>query len=115
MQLHFDILIIMNPDGSPTSISFVDLLHNLTEFDHNEGVYRIVTKLRINGTKGNIHIAHYSQHTCTCGKWQMERFPFSHALAVCRYRGDDTLSIVSTVYTTETYREQYHSDFMFSR
>ena len=63
--------------------------HTLTEFNYNEGVYRIVTKLRINENGGNTHTVSYYQHTCTCGKWQMERFPCSHALAVCRFRGDN--------------------------
>ena len=85
--------------------------HNLSGFDNNEGVYRIVTKARINDTGGNTHTVRYLQHTCTCGKWQMERFPCSHALAVCRYRGDNPLSIVSSVYTTMTYQTQYSSDF----
>ncbi|CAI9293003.1 unnamed protein product [Lactuca saligna] len=49
---------------------------------------------------------------CTCGKWQMERFPCSHALAVCRNRGDNPLSIVNNVYTTMTYRQQYNFGFV---
>ncbi|KAI3779089.1 hypothetical protein L2E82_08571 [Cichorium intybus] len=85
--------------------------HSLTEFDYNEGVYRIVTKFQINEKGGNTQTVHYFQHTCTCGKWQMERLPCSHALAVCRYRGDNPLSIVNTVYTTVTYKQQYNYAF----
>ncbi|KAL4577799.1 hypothetical protein LXL04_013913 [Taraxacum kok-saghyz] len=86
--------------------------HILTEFNYNEGVYRIVTKLQINGKGGNAQTVHYYQQTCTCGKWQMEMFPCSHAIAVCSYRGDNPLSIVNTVYTTMTYRQQYTSSFL---
>ncbi|GKA32151.1 hypothetical protein Tco_0718518 [Tanacetum coccineum] len=44
-------------------------------------------------------------------KWQMERFPCSHALAVCRHRGDNPLTIIHTVYTTAMFKQQYLSDF----
>ncbi|KAI3510380.1 hypothetical protein L1887_17323 [Cichorium endivia] len=85
--------------------------HTLSEFDYNEGVYRIVTRSRINGTCGITHTIRYFQHTCTCGKWQMERFPCSHALAVCRHRGDNPVSIVNVVYTSVTYKQQYNVGF----
>ncbi|KAL4575286.1 hypothetical protein LXL04_022128 [Taraxacum kok-saghyz] len=85
--------------------------HNLSDFDYNEGVYRIVTKLQISETGGNTHDVQYFQHACTCDKWQMERFPCSHALAVCRHRGDNPISIVNSVYYTDTYRKQYQYAF----
>ncbi|KAL4555228.1 hypothetical protein LXL04_037839 [Taraxacum kok-saghyz] len=78
---------------------------------NNEGVYRIVTKLQRSETGGNTHIVQYFQHSCTCGKWQMKRFPCSHALAVCRHRGDNPISIVNFVYYTDTYRKQYQYAF----
>lgn len=53
---------------------------------------------------GIMHIIHYFEHTYTCDKWQMEKFPCSHALAVCRYRGDNPFFIVSVVYTSVTYK-----------
>nr|GEX42832.1 hypothetical protein [Tanacetum cinerariifolium] len=40
--------------------------HHLSEFNYNEGVYKIVTKLHINDTGGNTDIARYFQQTCTC-------------------------------------------------
>ncbi|XP_023743043.2 uncharacterized protein LOC111891205 [Lactuca sativa] len=86
--------------------------HVLSEFHYNEGVYRVVTRSQINGTGGNTQTVNYFQHMCTCGKWQMERFPCSHALAVCRNRGDNPLSIVNNVYTTMTYRQQYNFGFV---
>nr|XP_043621865.1 uncharacterized protein LOC122593508 [Erigeron canadensis] len=86
--------------------------HQFSEFKYTEGVYRIITKLRTNGTGGNTHTVHYFQQACTCGKWQMERFPCSHALAVCRHRGDNPFTIINSVYTTTTYRQQYQSNFI---
>ncbi|KAL4576660.1 hypothetical protein LXL04_012758 [Taraxacum kok-saghyz] len=86
--------------------------HTLSEFHYNEGVYRIITKSQINGTGGNTHTVNYFQHMCTCGKWQMERFPCSHALAVCRNRGDNPFFIVNNVYTTMTYKQQYSFGFV---
>nr|KAJ0198637.1 hypothetical protein LSAT_V11C600325770 [Lactuca sativa] len=72
----------------------------------------IVTKLQINDKGGIAQTVHYYQQTCTCGKWKIERFSCSHAIAVCSYRGDNPLSIVNTVYTTVTYRQQYTSSFV---
>nr|KAJ0190406.1 hypothetical protein LSAT_V11C800448770 [Lactuca sativa] len=85
--------------------------HTLTESNYNEGVYRIVTKLRLNENRGNTHTINYYQHTCTCRKWQMERFPCSHALAVCRFREDNPFFIINDVYTTVTYKQQYNDGF----
>lgn len=48
--------------------------HTLSEFEFNEGVYRIDTKLGINGSGGNTDIVRYYQQTCACGKWQMDEF-----------------------------------------
>nr|KAJ0199828.1 hypothetical protein LSAT_V11C600325490 [Lactuca sativa] len=86
--------------------------HVLFEFHYNECVYRIVTRSQINGTRGNTQTVNYFQHMCTCGKWQIESFPCSHALAVCRNRGDNPHSFVTNVYTTMTYRQQYNFGFV---
>nr|KAJ0222719.1 hypothetical protein LSAT_V11C200062010 [Lactuca sativa] len=72
------------------------MAHNMNNFDYNEVVYRIVTKFQINGKRGNVQTVHYFQHTCTC---------------VCRYRGDNQLSIVNILYTTATYKQQYNYAF----
>lgn len=79
--------------------------HILTKFDYNECVYKIFTKLQINGKGRNAQTVHYYQQACICGKWQMERFPCSHNIAVCSYRWKNPLSIVNIVYTTVTYRQ----------
>ncbi|KAL4564885.1 hypothetical protein LXL04_028960 [Taraxacum kok-saghyz] len=53
-------------------------------------------------------MVHYFRHTCTCGKWQMEKISWSHAQAVFRHRWDNPISIVNYVYYIDTYRKQYH-------
>nr|KAJ0228426.1 hypothetical protein LSAT_V11C100026880 [Lactuca sativa] len=41
----------------------------------------------------------------------MERFPCSHALVVCGFRGDNHFSIINHVYTTVKYKKQYNDMF----
>ncbi|KAL4575710.1 hypothetical protein LXL04_011794 [Taraxacum kok-saghyz] len=77
-------------------------------FDYNEGVYRIVMKLLINGKGGNAQTVHYYQQTCTCGKWQLERFPCSHVIAVCSYREDNPLSISDWKIKTDDLKLSVH-------
>nr|KAJ0191836.1 hypothetical protein LSAT_V11C800424150 [Lactuca sativa] len=76
-------------------------IHTLTEFNYNE----------VNENGGNTHIVSYYQHTCTCGTWQMERCHCSHALTVCRFRGDNPFYIINLVYITVTYKQQYNDGF----
>ncbi|KAG6486407.1 hypothetical protein ZIOFF_054977 [Zingiber officinale] len=42
---------------------------------------------------------------------QMHRFPCSHAIAVCRHRGDNAIDLVDEVHTTKTYMTQYSGKF----
>lgn len=85
--------------------------HQVDEFDYTEGVYRVITVRRPNGKGGNPQTVYYYQQKCTCGKWQMNRFPCSHALAVCRKRGDAPANIVNEVYLNKTYKAQYAGKF----
>lgn len=51
------------------------------------------------------------QHTYTCSKYKMEIFPCSCGILVCQHITNDLISIVSNMYTTMTYRWQYHHVF----
>ncbi|KAL3502551.1 hypothetical protein ACH5RR_037000 [Cinchona calisaya] len=81
--------------------------HSVMVFDQSAGVYRIKTPRRVTGRGGNVQTVNYVQQTCTCGKWQMYRFPCSHALAVYRHKGDEPTRLLADHYTTRIYRDQY--------
>ncbi|KAD3338467.1 hypothetical protein E3N88_33988 [Mikania micrantha] len=85
--------------------------HMVTEFDYRRGRYRVVSKIQRNESGGNDYTIEYLNGTCSCGKWQIQRFPCSHALAVCRQRGDSPQSIINELYTMAAYRAQYDSEF----
>ncbi|KAJ9565830.1 hypothetical protein OSB04_001796 [Centaurea solstitialis] len=80
--------------------------HTITEFDYTNSVYRVVSRMQ------NDYTVNYGKRTCTCGKWQIHRFPCSHGIAVCRKRGEDPHTLVQKWYTTKAYKRQYKSDFM---
>ncbi|XP_042403335.1 uncharacterized protein LOC121992813 [Zingiber officinale] len=85
--------------------------HHIDEFNYTDGVYKIVTTRQLNGKGGHVHTVPYYEKDCTCGKWQMHRFPCSHAIAVCRHRGDNAIDLVDEVHTTKTYMAQYSGKF----
>jgi len=85
--------------------------HIISEFGYTTGVYRVVSRVQTNDVGGNDYTVDYGKRECTCGKWQMHRFPCSHGIAVCRHRGENPHTLVNKVYTTSTYKRQYRSDF----
>ncbi|KAD4384749.1 hypothetical protein E3N88_24917 [Mikania micrantha] len=85
--------------------------HRIMEFDFRRGRYKVVSKIQTNSTGGNDYTVDYLDKKCTCGKWQMKRFPCSHAIAVCHNRGDPPETIVHELYTTGAYKAQYDGQF----
>ncbi|KAK1409081.1 hypothetical protein QVD17_35606 [Tagetes erecta] len=85
--------------------------HVITEFDHQEARYRVLSRLQTNEGGVNVYTVEFNDKTCTCGKWQMLRFPCSHAIAVCRQRGVSTNTTMHQVYTTAVYQAQYNGHF----
>ena len=62
--------------------------HIISEFGYTTGVYRVVSRVQTNDVGGNDYTVDYGKRECTCEKWQMHRFPYSHGIAVCHYRGE---------------------------
>ncbi|KAD5507599.1 hypothetical protein E3N88_15302 [Mikania micrantha] len=85
--------------------------HRIMEFDFRQGRYKVVSKIQTNSTGGNDYTVDYLDKKCTCGKWQMQRFPYSHAIAVCHNREDPPETIVHELYTTGAYKAQYDGQF----
>ncbi|KAD4585227.1 hypothetical protein E3N88_22828 [Mikania micrantha] len=71
----------------------------------------VISRLQTNEDGGNDYTVEYRKKTCTCGKWQIYRFPCSHAIAVCHWRGDQPHDFVNYRFHTATYRAQYDGHF----
>ncbi|XP_076895651.1 uncharacterized protein LOC143548336 [Bidens hawaiensis] len=85
--------------------------HQLKEFDYRQGKYKVVSKIQPNYAGGNDYTVEYKKCQCTCGRWQMQRFPCSHAITVRHNRGDSLKRIVHVLYTTDAYKAQYDRQF----
>ncbi|KAD6120287.1 hypothetical protein E3N88_11558 [Mikania micrantha] len=81
--------------------------HEVFLYDHLEARYRVTSKMETNDDGGNDYTVEYFRKKCTCRKWQTERFPCSHAIAVCRHRDGLPHEIVDVRFHTSTYRQQY--------
>ncbi|KAI5670824.1 hypothetical protein M9H77_11188 [Catharanthus roseus] len=49
--------------------------------------------------------------SCSCEKWQTYTLPCSHALAVCRENGTRADTYVPEIYSRQTYRRIYQTNF----
>ncbi|KAI5673169.1 hypothetical protein M9H77_13533 [Catharanthus roseus] len=49
--------------------------------------------------------------SCSCGKWQTYTSPYSHALVVCRENDTRADTYVPDIYSRETYRRTYQTNF----
>ncbi|KAD4887967.1 hypothetical protein E3N88_20040 [Mikania micrantha] len=81
--------------------------HKVFLYDHLEARYRVTSKMETNDDGGNDYTVEYFRKKSTCRKWQTERFPCSHAIAVCRHRDGLPHEIVDVRFHTSTYRQQY--------
>ncbi|KAI3805640.1 hypothetical protein L1987_28200 [Smallanthus sonchifolius] len=85
--------------------------HRVFKYDHVEETYRVTSRMETNDYGGNDYTVEFKRKKCTCRKWQMERFPCSHAIAVCRHRNGLPNEIVDSRYYTSTYRQQYSGHY----
>ncbi|CAH2080226.1 unnamed protein product [Thlaspi arvense] len=56
-------------------------------------------------------VVHRSDRVCTCGIWQLYKYPCSHMLAVCKRLNIDHLQYVNDFYNTERSLEAYAAEF----
>ncbi|KAJ0470764.1 putative transcription factor interactor and regulator CCHC(Zn) family [Helianthus annuus] len=85
--------------------------HRLQEYSYVSGRYRVISKIQTNECGGNDYTVEYYKETCTCGKWQMQRFPCSHAIAVSQNRGDSPHNTINKIYYNAAYKAQYAGEF----
>jgi len=80
--------------------------HTVAVYHERRGLYTVSTNER-NGNGEYTYTVTFGQNKCTCGTWQNHRFPCSHAIAVCGYREEQALGLMSKKYTTRTWQHQY--------
>ena len=93
------------------SLLGVAMQHEVTMYDANALRCNVLSRVETNDRGGNDYTVEYKKKVCSCGKWQMQRFPCSHAIAVCNWLGKSPHSITSWKFHTDTYIQQYNSHF----
>lgn len=58
-----------------------------------------------------IYVVHRIDRVCSCGMWQLYKYPCSHVLAVCRRLNIDFLQYVNDYYNTERSLRVYAAKF----
>ena len=59
--------------------------HDLVSFDRQRGVFEVITaSYGERMQRGhNKQVVQLDKGTCSCGKWQIYKFPCSHVMVVC--------------------------------
>ncbi|XP_022004308.1 uncharacterized protein LOC110901845 [Helianthus annuus] len=81
----------------------VAMQHEVSVYDVIEGRYAVVSREETNDDGGNEYTVEYRRSRCSCGKWQMLRFPCSHAIAICCWRGEQPHDVTNSIFHTTTY------------
>ncbi|XP_071708970.1 uncharacterized protein [Rutidosis leptorrhynchoides] len=79
----------------------------VTCYNQQTGVYKAQSTYQRSGDGGIEYTVKYLAKKCTCERWQYQRMPCSHGIAVCHLRNKDPKTLISIYYTTTTRREQY--------
>ncbi|KAI5658231.1 hypothetical protein M9H77_27024 [Catharanthus roseus] len=85
--------------------------HKVTTYNLREGIYLVKSPIRVEGTGNNVYNLRMNNKSCSCSKWREYKLPCSHALAVCKENGARADTYVPDIYSRETYRRTYKSNF----
>ena len=87
--------------------------HTLRNFNHETGVYQVVTPYNNHrGGRGNhSHKVHVLDRTCGCGKWQNIKIPCSHAIKVLQGLHLDATSYIDPCYSLDNAIQTYAHHF----
>ena len=72
--------------------------HTLKSFNRNTGLFEVVTR---NGK--NVQIVNLEKGSCSCGKWEINKYPCSHVLSVCGNLSLNSWQYVQNYYSIEEY------------
>ncbi|KAI5682499.1 hypothetical protein M9H77_03727 [Catharanthus roseus] len=85
--------------------------HTGTTYNPREGIYMVKYPICLDGTDSNVYTLKMNKKSCSCGKWQEYTLPCSHALAAYRDNSTRPNAYVPDIYSFETYRRTYQSNF----
>ncbi|XP_075665244.1 uncharacterized protein LOC142634881 [Castanea sativa] len=88
--------------------------HTVREFNHETGVYQVVTPYNDHrGGGGNhSHEVRVFARTCGCGKWQNIKIPCSHAIKVLQQLHLNATSYIDPCYSLENVIHTYSHQFV---
>ncbi|XP_071698947.1 protein FAR1-RELATED SEQUENCE 12-like [Rutidosis leptorrhynchoides] len=85
--------------------------YKTTCYNEQQGVFKVQSTYQRSGEGGTDYIAEFKQKRCSCGIWQHQRLPCSHAISVCSHLNEDINKCISKKYITPRWREQYSHHF----
>nr|XP_043625642.1 uncharacterized protein LOC122597073 [Erigeron canadensis] len=80
--------------------------HSLRSFDRQKGVFEVITQ------RGkNIQVVNLELRSCTCGKWDIYKYPCSHVLSACAKLLLNPWQYVHECYSIINYCATWSSEF----
>lgn len=85
-------------------------VHTITPCHTRAGIY-IRSRIRIDGRGNRVYFMRMRERSFTCVKWHGYILPCLHAIAVYKENGRRSDSLVPDIYSRDTYRKTYKSNF----
>ncbi|XP_071741552.1 uncharacterized protein [Rutidosis leptorrhynchoides] len=85
--------------------------HMVTVYNVEHGVYNIHTIEERIGDRGNEFIVQIVTGNYSCGRWQNQRIRCSHVIASCGHRDEDPKTLMSGMFRTKRWENQYKGKF----
>ncbi|XP_071695669.1 protein FAR1-RELATED SEQUENCE 7-like [Rutidosis leptorrhynchoides] len=85
--------------------------YKTTYYHEEQGIYKVHSTYQRSGEGGTDYTVEFKKKRCSCGIWQHQTLPCSHAISVCSHLNEDINKQISKKYTTPTWREQYSDHF----
>jgi hypothetical protein len=80
--------------------------HFLRSFNRAKGIFELITQ------RGrNVQVVNLEEKTCTCGKWEIFKYPCSHVLGACAKLSLNSLQYVDRCYSIVEYCATWASEF----
>lgn len=72
--------------------------HSLRSFNREKGIFKLITQ------RGkNVQVVNLDKKTCTCGKWEIFKYPCSHVFSVCAKLSLNSWQYVHKCYSIAEY------------
>lgn len=80
--------------------------HSLRSFNREKGIFELITQ-----SGKNVQVVNLQQKTCTCGKWEVFKYPCSHVLSACAKLSLNSWQYVDKWYSIVKYCDTWSSEF----